>query len=73
MGLRAKGISAGDLADGLSEIDAADYESTGRAVLQTKGWQTALGRGFEAALLREWAKDLAVEVGADDEEDVIPQ
>ena len=74
MGLRAKGISAGDVADGLSEIDAADYESTGRAVLQTKGWQTALGRGFEAALLREWAKDLAVEVGEEDEgEDLISQ
>lgn len=71
MGLRAKGISAGDVAAGLSEIDAGDYESTGRAVLRAKGWQTALSRGFEAALLREWAKDLDVEVGADEEgEDV---
>lgn len=71
MGLRAKGISAGDVADGLSEIDAGDYESTGRAVLRAKGWQTALSRGFEAALLREWAKDLDVEVGAEEEgEDV---
>ncbi len=66
MGLRAKGISAGDVADGLSEIDESDYESTGRAVLQIKGWQTALSRGFEAALLREWAKDLNVEVGDED-------
>lgn len=67
MGLRAKGISAGDVADGLSEIDAGDYESTGRAVLRAKGWQTALSHGFEAALLREWAKDLDVEVGAEEE------
>lgn len=70
MGLRAKGISAGDVADGLSEIDAGDYESTGRAVLRAKGWQTALSRGFEAALLREWAKDLDVEVGDEEGEDV---
>lgn len=69
MGLRAKGISAGDVAEALNEIDAADYESAGRAVLQAKGWQTALSRGFEPDLLREWAKDLAVEAGEDDVEE----
>ncbi|MDE7149775.1 MAG: RecX family transcriptional regulator [Bacteroidales bacterium] len=69
MGLRAKGISEAEVAEALNEIDAADYESAGRAVLQAKGWQTALSRGFEAALLREWAKDLAMEAGEDDVEE----
>lgn len=69
MGLRAKGIAEAEVAEALNEIDAADYESAGRAVLQAKGWPTALSRGFELDLLREWAKDLAVEVGEDDGEE----
>lgn len=58
MGLRAKGISEADVAEALGEIDPADYESAGRAVLERNGWQTALSRGFEPDLLREWAKTL---------------
>lgn len=66
MGLRAKGVSADDINEGLNEIDEAEYIKTGCAVLQSKGWQTALSRGFEPHLLRAWAKTLAVEAPTED-------